>query len=428
MKMNKTLLCFAGSFAFAACVSAADPVISGVSVCQRWPWEAKVDIDYVLSGTNCDIVVKARYDGVEEFELNPAHMTGDLFDVKPGAGHVTWDPVAAGLGDRTLPNFTVSVEPLADAASRTYLILDLQDGSYEYASSAPAEGWANAGDSKYRKTKMVFRRIPRGKFYMGYPKGIRDYLDDFVGEGKFKLSRYLQHEVTLSSDYYMALFLTSQAQYCCITGAVGTAAYNPNMTSPGQYKSASYHAIRGEGTTWPNGDRYAVKPDSIVEKLRRNTDGKLPKGWKIDLPTSAQWERACKATMPTNWIYYVESTVEDDAVSLTNIVDSVASCKISPTKQGTTMAKRQPNQWGLYDMLGLQLEFVLDYEWNSPDGDSYGPMTDPVGPTSGSKRVLKGGNTDSWAFYSVTPVVMTPYAETTGWASFRLCIHINPIK
>jgi hypothetical protein len=99
-----------------------------------------VDIDYILSGTNCDIVVKARYDGVEEFELNPAHMTGDLFDVKPGAGHVTWDPVAAGLGDRTLPNFTVSVEPLADAASRTYLILDLQDGSYEYASSAPAEG------------------------------------------------------------------------------------------------------------------------------------------------------------------------------------------------------------------------------------------------------------------------------------------------
>ncbi|MBE6397313.1 MAG: hypothetical protein E7046_09945 [Lentisphaerae bacterium] len=428
MNTKKIGIVFAGLMAVASCVIAAEPVISDVAACQRWPWSPLVDIDFVLAGTNCDVVITAQYDGAAPFELNPAHMSGDLFDVKPGKGHVVWDPVAAGFGDKTFPNFTVTVEPLADASSRTYLILDLKDGSYEYASSAPEEGWAKADNALYRTSKMVFRRIPGGKFYMGYPKGIRDYLESFAGNGKFNVAKYLQHEVTLSSDYYMSVFLTTECHYCCITGVWGTATYNPKMKSAGQYKSASYQAVRGVGTTWPNGDKYAVAEDSILDMMRRYTKGKIPDGWIIDLPTSAQWERACKATMPTNWIYYVESTVDDDAAALTNIVDSIASCKISPTKHGTTMAQRLPNQWGIYDMLGLQAEWVLDHDWSAPSGECYEPMIDPVGPTSGSSRQLKGGNTDSSLFYSVSPVNISSYKEETGWCAFRLCIHINPIK
>ena len=428
MNTKKIGIVFAGLMAVVSCAIAAEPVISNVAVCQRWPWSPLVDIDFVLAGTNCDVVITAQYDGGAPFELNPAHMSGDLFDVKPGRGHVTWDPVAAGYGDKTFPNFTVSVAPLADSASRTYLILDLIDGSYEYAATEPADGWVSASNSAYRKTKMVFRRIPGGKFNMGYPGAIRDRLAELAGDSKFKLAKYLQHEVTLSSDYYMSLFLLSQAQYCSITGTLGTAEFNPNMKSEGQYKSCSYNDVRGESSTWPNGDKYAVEEDSIVGMVRKISAGRLPGGWRIDLPTVAQWERACKATMSENWIYYTGGLVTDDALALTNIVNETASCKIAFRKEGTTMARRTPNQWGIYDMLGLQQEWVLDYEWSAPTGTAYDPMTDPVGPASGSKRITKGGNTDSSFFYSVTPVVMEAYAPTTSWTTCRLCIHINPVK
>ena len=428
MNTKKIGIVFAGLMAVASCVIAAEPVISDVAACQRWPWSPLVDIDFVLAGTNCDVVITARYDGAAPFELNPAHMSGDLFDVKPGKGHVVWDPVAAGFGDKTFPNFKVSVAPLADLDSRTYLILDLITGSYEYAASAPADGWVAASDSTYRKTKMVFRRIPGGKFNMGYPEAIRNRLAELAGDNKFKIAKYMQHEVTLSSDYYMSLFLLSEAQYCSITGTLGTAKFNPNMTSPGKYKSCSYNNVRGETSTWPNGDKYAVEDDSIVGKVRKIAAGKLPSGWRIDLPTAAQWERACKATMPEDWIYYTGGLVTDDAPALTNIVNETASCEICIRWEGTTMAKRTPNQWGIYDMLGLQQEWVLDYEWSSPSGKAYEPMTDPVGPTSASKRITKGGNTDSSSFYSVTPVAMNAYAPGTSWTTCRLCIHINPIK
>ena len=427
MNIRQATFCICGIMGVtAAC--AVDPTISDVSMRQRWPWDAKVDIDYTLAGTNCDIVVTASYEGAEPFELNPAHMTGDLFDVKPGDRHVTWDPVAAGYGDRTLTGFSVTVSPIADASSRTWLILDLTDGSYEYASTPPGEGWISANGNLYRKTKMVFRRIPGGKFNMGFPQDIRDHLVTLSGNNNFDSAKFLQHEVTLSSDYYMAVFLISQAQYCCLTGIVGTATYNPNMKSEGQYSACSYNEMRGENATWPVGDKYAVPEGSLLYGLRQLTKGKLPSGWIIDLPTSAQWERACKATMPDNWIYYTGGTVNDDAAALTNIVNETASCKICTRKEGTSMAKRTPNQWGLYDMLGLQQEFTLDYEWSIPSGAAYEPMTDPVGPATGTKRVLKGGNTDSTQFYQVTPVFYSGYAPSTGWATCRLCIHINPIK
>ena len=268
----------------------------------------------------------------------------------------------SSLGYRVvlLPN----VEPL-------YLVVNLNTGAVAPSSTGP-----DLSDDTCRTTELWLRRIPKGTFTMGSPKGE-------VGREPGS-SKETQHQVTLTEDFYIGVFEITQKQYSLICGS------NPSSykgdTRP--VENVSYNSIRGTGSTagagWP-AYGHAVDSGSLLGKLRAMT------GLNFDLPTEAQWEYACRAgtTTALNTGKNLTSTEQDSAMDEAGRYYHNQNDGKGGYSEYTKVGSYLPNAWGLYDMHGNVLEWCLDW-YTSDLGNS--AVTDPKGPDSGSDRVLRGGS------------------------------------
>ena len=104
------------------------------------------------------------------------------------------------------------------------------------------------------------------------------------------------------------------------------------------------------------------------------------------LPTEAQWEYACRAGTTTDY-YWGNQT---DAAT----VGQYAWYWNNSNSRTHEVGKKLPNNFGLYDMSGNVWEWCWDWYASYPSGD----QTDPVGASSGSYRVVRGGG---WNYYVI---------------------------
>ena len=374
---TKTCLSLVAAFAASALV-AATPVIKADSVTFSQNSTTRlVTIGYTLEETNAVVTVDVLTNGVSIGEENFTNIDGDVNRrVAPGDHLVVWHP-RASWPDHVFTNNEVSVEVRAWDVTipPDYMVVDLANAVdrvryYVSEKALPDGGLAN---DVYRTTRLVMRRIPAS----GNVWTIGSSASNVDGDGLFARTgtRETQRLVTMTNDYYIGVFQTTQAQHERVTGSnpIATTSANYNPLAP---VTRTYGNLRGSGVDWPL-TGHALGTSSDLKKWRDLT------GIDFDLPTSAQWEYAARAGTGTTFFFGPAASSND--------LPLYAWCKFNSGNHMHRVGELLPNPFGLYDVYGQAWDWCLDYSGHSSDTS---PVVEPVGPTTSSessKRVGRGG-------------------------------------
>ena len=384
MKIARKLTVFA--FAAVLAASAADDVVSNIKCQQRWPWNGKVDISYTLKESDSSLPVYsvkfyANINGSDVFEMLDIVGDGSCgIVIGAGAKTVTWDSNASGRAiDTTNMKVGVVAKEITDEAA--YLRYNIASKTMSVSSTL-----TKATMEAAQTGELWFRRVEPGAFEMGSPEDETGHFNNNNNE--------VLHTVTITKAYYIGVFELTQGQFVRLFGEniSNSGNLDPNNTFP--LTNVSYVKLRGEnlGTTWPQYTDYRVDAGSILGKLRALANN----SFIFDLPTEAQWEKACRAGTTTAWNNGTAWLGDGAGSGLSNSdLDDLGWY----TGNGGSLHQvglKTPNALGLYDMHGNVWEWCLDRY-----ADNITALTlDPVGPETGNDRVIRGGAYNEWAIRS----------------------------
>lgn len=165
--------------------------------------------------------------------------------------------------------------------------------------------------------------------------------------------------------FYIGMLEVTQSQW---EKVVGTSIYQ-------QKSKAGDSNTYGVGPDYP---MYYVSWDEAMEfcRLLSNKTGRT-----YTLPTEAQWEYAARGGNKNEGAKYAGS----------NMIDAVAWYTDNSGSSTHIVGSKRANALGIYDMSGNVWEWCKD--WYASSYVSY-DTNNPVGPSSGSYRVNRGGSWD----------------------------------
>ena len=263
---------------------------------------------------------------------------------------------------------TVMAKTVSDAENTTYLVTITGDDIESYEESGvtivDGETYDFVVVRPFEIHDITFVTITGGSFRMG----------DISGDGGSKERPV--HTVSITG-FEMSTCEIIQEQYEDIIGS-----------NPSDFSGTK---LPVEYVTWYD----AVKYCNELSDAAGLTHCYNESTWACDftangfrLPTEAEWEFACRAGTETK--YYTGSSDSDlgrGGWYFNNWGDA--------NRKTHQAGEKEANAWGLYDMHGNVWEWCND--WHSIGYYDSSPSADPVGPTSGSSRVKRGGGWNSKA-------------------------------
>lgn len=374
---------FAFAVPFLAATASAATTVSDVTVAPGNP----VAVTYHTSGDDAVVTVSFSAGGEALGDAAAANVYGDVNKTVSAGSHTIYWPAQAEYAAAGAVTATVTAWPVDDPPE--YTVFDLTTGSQKFYTSTNAMPRGGLESDLYRTDLLAMRRIPAAgvKWSMGTP-------GSEVGRVVSKSEYY--HSVTLTKDFYLAVFETTQYQLSLITNDLAFTQFtNRECWATRPADRICFKHLRGH--MWKAGDGRTTSVDCAIRRAQARMNS------NVDLPTEAQWEYACRAgTTGATWFLtnYPDTTGNYDELApyaryLYNGggVNGTAYTDLTISTTGGTarVGSYLPNPWGLYDMLGNAAEQVLDGYWNDfvPDKAA---VTDPEGClTNSAARVLRGG-------------------------------------
>ena len=197
------------------------------------------------------------------------------------------------------------------------------------------------------------------------------------------------HQVTLSKAFYLGKTEVTQAQWQAKMGSNPSAGIFDGGSRP--VERVSWHDIAGFNTA---------------------TD--------LRLPSEAEWEYACRGNTTTAFHSmpgYPNGTNDD------SLLGNIAWYNSNSPYGTQPVAGKAANAFGMYDMLGNVWEWCNDWYGSYAAGNA----TDPTGPSSGSSRVLRGGDYGNYFSYGISSRRLN-FAPVASYSSigFRVARTADP--
>ncbi len=385
----------------AATAALAAPTVTNVSVDQSD--SQTVRISYTLDEAavvTLDILTNATGDAWASIGTDKIKtLWGDVgVLVQPGTHTIYWAPEKDWIEDhqRTY-DVKAAVKAWAVTAPPDYMVVDLRFD--ELRAGAPKIRYFETAeqipdgvtDIKYKTDFLVMRKIhAKGMTYrMGSPSGEIGAPDTAGSIDTWDLAKERTYHITLTNDFYLGIYELTRKQAITWLGYGNQSAVSGHEAYPAGGNNDNgfihWHSLRGSTYQWP-GDGHQVPENCALGELRKKT------GIDFDLPLEAQWEFACRAGTQT--ALYTGENLSAPGTSAN--LDAIAWYKGNSGNAPHEVGLKQPNAFGLYDMLGNVSEYCLDrrkdgvYPFN---GAASQALIEPGWQdTTNSKRGLRGGH------------------------------------